>query len=86
MESQIDLENFSSGYLGKINTNLITKVNENVGGYCGDLQTSSFSTFEYEFDENGYVTHKVITNTECYSANTKEVNRNISHTYYEYRF
>jgi len=85
--NKIDIQDFSNRWLGKINKNLVKHVSWNNGCPCGPSMTVAYSNFEYETDENGFVTKMTETYTPCYHMTfTEEVFRTVTTTKYEYIF
>lgn len=81
----IDVIDFSNGITGKISKNLIEHASWNSGCPCGPSCSVSCSDFEYQIDNEGYITKMIEIYTPSYhSSSSEEVVKEIRTTIYEY--
>jgi hypothetical protein len=83
--NKIDIINLTPGITGKISQNLREHASWNNGCPCGPSSSIPLSDYEYNLNENGYVTRMTETYTPCYHLiSPGEVIRTVKTTIYEY--
>jgi hypothetical protein len=80
----VDVKYFSNKIFGKPSKNLIEHASWSNGCPCGPSSTIASSSFQYEFNSNGYVTTMKNYYIPCYHLGTGNVVGTISTTTYEY--
>jgi hypothetical protein len=85
--NKIDVRNFSNGITGRISKNLIEHASWNNGCPGGPSSSIAYSDYQYEINQEGYVTKMTEIYTPVYHLSfSEEVTRTISTTIYEYNF
>jgi hypothetical protein len=83
--NKIDIINLTPGITGRISKNLIEQATWNNGCPCGPSSSIPSSAFQYELNNDGYVTKMIETCTPCYHLiSPGEVIRNVKTTIFEY--
>jgi len=83
--NKVDIRNFSNGITGKWSKNLVSRITWRAGCPTGPSMTEAYSKYEYELDQNGYVTKMTETYTPSYHTSLSEgVSRTVYTTLYEY--
>jgi len=83
--NKVDVRDFSNGIIGKWSKNLVIRVTWRAGCPTGPSMTEAYSNYEYELDQDGYVTKMTEIYTPSYHTSLSEgVTRTVSTTLYEY--
>lgn len=84
--NKINLTNFRNSFLGKYNKNLIKEAHWLQGCPDGPSMTIAFSEYQYDLNNNNYVTKKTETYTPSYHTDMSQtVSRKVTTTLYEYQ-
>lgn len=83
--NRVDIRNFSNGIIGKWSKNLVSRITWRGDCPTGPSMTEAYSIYQYELDEDGYVTEMTEIYTPSYDLPISQtVTRTVYTTLYEY--